>query len=70
MRGKAHPRAAKEEIEEWALESSNEVLRKELVQYAMTTKATETETEVVSEDSLKEMTLDAQFQELETHTPN
>jgi hypothetical protein len=68
LRGKAH-KAAKSEVENWALETSTELLRKELVQYTATTKAPEAETEVVSEDSLKEMTFDALSQQIKHHAP-
>jgi hypothetical protein len=68
LRGKAH-KVAKSEIENWALETSTELLRKELVQYATTTKAPEAESEVVGEDSLKEMTFDALSQQIELHSP-
>ncbi|KAF8602971.1 hypothetical protein BDV93DRAFT_556894 [Ceratobasidium sp. AG-I] len=55
VRGQAHQNT-KDELESWALETSTEILQKELVQYATTAKAPETEKEVVSEESLKELT--------------
>ncbi|KAF8593162.1 hypothetical protein BDV93DRAFT_395927, partial [Ceratobasidium sp. AG-I] len=68
VRGKAHI-AAKDEIEAWALNTSKEVLREELVSYTATTKAPQTESEVVDEESLKEMTFEALFQQVEIHAP-
>ncbi|KAF8602965.1 hypothetical protein BDV93DRAFT_556888 [Ceratobasidium sp. AG-I] len=68
LRGKAHS-AAKDELEAWALDTSKDILRKELVTYTATIKAPQTETEVVSKESLRDMTFDALVQQIETHTP-
>ncbi|KAG8732696.1 hypothetical protein FRC10_000753 [Ceratobasidium sp. 414] len=68
VRGQAH-RTTKDEIEGWALRTSTSILRKELVTYAVTTKAPETEAEVVSEESLQEMTFDALAGQIMQHAP-
>jgi hypothetical protein len=68
IQGIAH-KEAKAEIETWALETTTGILRKELVQYTTTTKAPETETEVVNEESLKDMTFDVLLQQIELHAP-
>ncbi|KAF8593811.1 hypothetical protein BDV93DRAFT_460269 [Ceratobasidium sp. AG-I] len=68
MRGKARS-AAKDALEKWALETSKDILRKELVTYTATTKAPQTESDVVSDESLKEMTFDALVEQIETHAP-
>jgi hypothetical protein len=68
IRGQAHINARKH-IEEWALSTSTEVLQKELAQFAKTTKSPATETEVVDEEALKELTFDAISKQVETHAP-
>lgn len=68
IRGNAH-KEAKHEVENWALKTSAELLRKELVQYAVTTKAQDTEINIVSEESLETMTFDALFEQIEAHAP-
>lgn len=68
LRGEAHT-AAKDKIEAWALDTSQIILQKKLVKYAATTKAPQTETEVVSKESLKEMSSDAISGQVEAHAP-
>ncbi|EUC54547.1 hypothetical protein RSOL_056140, partial [Rhizoctonia solani AG-3 Rhs1AP] len=57
IRGKAH-RQVREDLKAWALEIATEVLKLELSDYAATTRAQDTEIEVVSEESLKKLTFD------------
>ncbi|QRV74650.1 hypothetical protein RhiJN_02665 [Ceratobasidium sp. AG-Ba] len=68
VRAKSH-KNARTEIDEWAVKTSTEILRKELVTYAVTTTAPETETEIVSEESLQEMTFNALAVQVEQHAP-
>ncbi|KAF8604732.1 hypothetical protein BDV93DRAFT_507288 [Ceratobasidium sp. AG-I] len=64
--GVAH-KEARAQIEAWALETSKDVLHLELVQFAKTTKAPGTETDVVSEESLAGLTFDSILEEISAH---
>ncbi|KAF8600639.1 hypothetical protein BDV93DRAFT_446968 [Ceratobasidium sp. AG-I] len=68
VRGVAH-KEARAQLEAWALETSKDILQLELVQFAKTTQALGTETEVVSEESLAGLTFDSILDEIFAHAP-
>jgi hypothetical protein len=68
LRDKART-AAKDKIEAWAIDTTKHTLIKKLVTYTEITKAPITETKVISEESLSEMTFGEQSERFETHTP-
>ncbi|KDN35545.1 hypothetical protein RSAG8_11502, partial [Rhizoctonia solani AG-8 WAC10335] len=68
IRGKQH-KLAKNEIEKWANDTTVEVLQLELPQQAKSTQVADVESEVVNEDSLKELAFDAILKEVQENTP-
>ncbi|CUA75337.1 hypothetical protein RSOLAG22IIIB_05838 [Rhizoctonia solani] len=68
IRGKRH-KSTKCEIEKWANDTTVEILQLEITQQAKSTQAAGVESEVVNEDSLKELTFDTTLKEVKESTP-
>ncbi|KAG8681691.1 hypothetical protein FRC11_000784 [Ceratobasidium sp. 423] len=67
IRGKQH-KEAKNEIEKWANDTTVEVLQLEFAKQAKSTRAADVESEVVNEESLKELMFDSILEEVQNNT--
>ncbi|KAG8712321.1 hypothetical protein FRC09_019994 [Ceratobasidium sp. 395] len=68
VRGKRHI-TARESLNSWAVDTTVELLSKELACFAKTTKSPATEADVVDEEALKGLTFDAMYEDIQQYAP-